>query len=92
MLKDLLLELPVLSGVIFALVAWLKQLGVQGNYLTASAFGIGLVIGLCYRYAVMPMTDFSSWFFAVLFGLMAGAVATGAYKGGEELAKKAKPE
>ena len=91
MLKDLLLELPVLSGVIFALVAWLKQLGVQGQWLTGSAIAIGLVIGVAYRYAVQPMTDFPSWFFAVLFGLMAGAVATGAYKGGEAIALKAKP-
>jgi hypothetical protein len=92
MLEKILLELPVLSGVIFAVVAWLKQMGVEGKWLTGSAFAVGLVIGMAYRYAVVPMTDFPSWFFAILFGLAGGALATGAYKGAEGLAEKAAKE
>ena len=91
MIEKLLLELPVLSGVTFALVAWIKQMGLTGRWLTASAFVVGLILGVSYRYSVAPMVDFASWFYAVLFGLLCGAVATGAYKGGESLAEKTKP-
>jgi hypothetical protein len=88
MIEKILLEVPVLSAVTFALTAWVKQLGFQGKQLTLAAFAIGLVLGVCYRFAVSPMTDFAGWFFAVLYGLMCGAVATGAYKGADGLASK----
>ena len=85
----LLAELGGLAVFIFAAVAYLKQLGVAGQWLTISGFVIGVVIGLAYRYAVQPMTDFASWFWAVMFGLMAGFLATGAYKGASDIAAKA---
>ena len=89
-LSTLLTEVIGLSVVVFAAVAWCKQLGLVGQALTWAAFAIGLVIGLAYRYAAAPMTDFASWFWAVLFGLMCGFLATGAYKGGESLINKTK--
>jgi hypothetical protein len=82
MIVKLLEDLPVLSGVIFALVALLKDdFKVTGRWLTASSFLIGLILGVGYRYAVAPPVDFLGWFLAVVFGLMAGALACGAYKG-----------
>jgi hypothetical protein len=87
----LLAELVGLAGIIFAAVAYLKQWGIKGNWLTGSGFVVGLVIGLGYRYAVQPMIDFASWFWAVIFGLMAGFMATGAYKGAGDIAAKAQP-
>jgi hypothetical protein len=69
--------------VIFAAVAYLKQWGVKGKWLTGSAFGIGLVLALVVRYAMAPMTTFADWVWAVVFGLMAGFLATGAYKGAQ---------
>jgi uncharacterized membrane-anchored protein YitT (DUF2179 family) len=86
MIEKMLLELPVLSVVIFALVAWLKQLGIKDQALTISSFVFGLVLGVCYRYASAPMVDFAGWFYAVLFGLLAGVVASGAYKAGQTIA------
>lgn len=83
MIEKMLPELLMLSGVIFAAVAYLKKLGVQGNWLTVSAFGFGLVLGVAYRYAISPMTDFAGWFWAVIFGLLAGFIATGAYDAGK---------
>ena len=71
--------------IIFAAVAYLKQLGVAGKMLTLAAFIFGLVLGVAYRYAMAPMVDFASWFWAVVFGLMAGFLATGAYKGGQDM-------
>jgi hypothetical protein len=83
---NLLGELVGLSIVIFAFVAWLKQMGVSGNRLTLSAFAFGLIFGVCDRYALSPLVDFSDWFWAIVFGLMAGFLATGAYKGGQSIA------
>ena len=73
----------ILAVVIFAAVAYLKQWGVAGKWLTASAFAVGIVIALFVRYAMAPMTTFADWVWAVLFGLMAGFLATGAYKGAQ---------
>jgi len=90
MLATMLTELVGLAVVIFAAVAWMKQLGAAGRTLTIMAFAFGLVFGLAYRWAMQPMTDFASWFWAVVFGLMAGFLATGAYKGAETLIAKGK--
>jgi hypothetical protein len=92
MIANMLTELVGLAVVIFAVVAWLKQLGLMGKALTISAFVVGLLIGVGYRYAMQPMADFASWFWAVCFGLLAGALATGAYKGAEALALKGNAE
>ena len=78
----------LLSVVIFAVVAYLKQWGVKGRWLTGSAFGVGLAIALLVRYAMAPMATFSDWVWAGLFGLMAGALATGAYKGAADVTGK----
>lgn len=83
MVESLLTELIGLAVVIFAAVAWLKQLGLEGKGLTISAFVFGLALGIAYRYAMSPMVDFAGWFWAVVFGLMAGFLATGAYKGAQ---------
>jgi len=78
-------ELLVLSVIIFAAVAWLKQLGLAGKVLTISAFAFGLLLGVSFRYAMAPMVTFADWFWAVFFGLLAGFLATGAYKGGQAI-------
>ena len=90
MFLNLFVEVTGLSVFTFAAVAYLKQWGITGKALTGSGFAFGLVVGMAYRYAMQPMTDFPSWFWAVMFGLASGFVATGAYKGGESLAEKAK--
>jgi len=79
----------ILAVVIFAAVAYLKQWGVSGKYLTAAAFVVGLAVALVVRYAIAPMHSFSDWVWAGLFGLMAGFLATGAYKGAENAVGKA---
>lgn len=65
--------------VINGLVAFLKKLGVKDIQLTVSAFALGLIIGVAYRYALTPLTSFSGWLFAVLYGSLLGLVATGVY-------------
>jgi hypothetical protein len=88
MIGTLLAELMTLSVIIFAAVAWIKQLGVRGKSLTLAAFAFGLLLGLTYRWAMAPMVTFADWFWAICFGLMAGFLATGAYKGAESATGK----
>jgi hypothetical protein len=88
MIGTLLAELMTLSVIIFAAVAWIKQTGIRGRALTFAAFAFGLLLGLTYRWAVAPMLTFADWFWAVVFGLMAGFLATGAYKGAESASGK----
>jgi hypothetical protein len=89
MIGTLLAELMTLSVIIFAAVAWIKQLGVRGKALTLAAFVFGLGLGIAYRFAMAPMLTFTDWFWAVCFGLLAGFMATGAYKGAESASGKA---
>ena len=88
-IANILGAVSILAVVIFAAVAWLKQLGLRGRRLTVAAFVVGLVIAVGVSYALTPMQTFADWFFAVLFGLMAGFLATGAYKGVENASGKA---
>ena len=91
MLTNILAEVVGLSVIIFAAVAQLKQWGLTGNALTGSAFGFGLAFGVLYKYATATPTDFAGWFWACVFGLVAGFIATGAYKGIESASGKNQP-
>ena len=83
--ENILGGVAILAVIIFAFVAWLKQLGVAGMWLTISAFISGLVIAVLVRYAMYPAQSFADWVWTTLFGLMAGLLATGAYKGGQSI-------
>jgi hypothetical protein len=85
-LLTLLAEVGGLSVIVFAAVAYLKQWGVSGNWLTGSSFACGLVLGVAWRYAASPLVTFADWFWAALFGLMCGFLASGAYKGAQGIA------
>ena len=88
-ISQYLTELVGLSLILFAFVAQLKQWGLKGNTLTVSAFIFGLVFGIGYRYSVDPMTTFSGWFGAIVFGLLAGFASTRAYDGIQSASGKA---
>jgi len=94
MLANIVIEVGGLAVFIFAATAWLKQMGLEGKMLTLAAFAFGLVFGVAYRYAQAPLVTFADWFLAVAFGLLAGFLATGAYKGAQSIAgtDKVKPE
>lgn len=81
----------ILAVIISAAVAYLKQWGVRGKWLTGAGFAVGLVLALLIRYAMSPMHTFYDWVWAGVFGLMAGFLATGAYKVADGLAQKANP-
>jgi hypothetical protein len=92
MIANMLLELATLAVIIFAAVAWMKQAGLVDKQLTFAGFAFGLVFGVAYRYAMAPMVTFADWFWAIVFGLLAGFLATGAYKGAEGIALKGNPQ
>ena len=81
-------ELAGLTTFVFAATAQIKQFGVKGTALTASAFGVGLVFGGAYRYFVYAPSTGLDWFLLVVFGLLGGFLATGAYKGLENATGK----
>lgn len=81
-------EVAGLTVFIFAAVAQVKQFGVSGKWLTASAFGIGLLFGGGYRFFVYNPATGLDWFVLVTFGLLGGFLATGAYKGIESATGK----
>jgi len=81
-------EVGGLSIFIFASVAQLKQFGLAGKWLTASAFAIGLIVGGAYRYFIYLPAAPTDWFWLVMFGAAGGFIATGVYKGAESVTGK----
>jgi hypothetical protein len=83
---QIILEVGGMSVFVFAATAYLKKLGIMGNALTLSSFGVGLLSGVVVRYASAPFATFADWAGAVLFGLMTGFLASGVYDGGKGIA------
>lgn len=65
--------------VVMGLVELVKVFGVQGKALTASSFGIGLILGLLYQISLGMPANYTGWFGAALFGLALGLVASKVY-------------
>lgn len=80
-----------LTVMIFAAVAQLKQFGVQGQWLTRSAYMVGVLLGGSYRYFVYKPALPVDWFWLVMFGAVCGFIATGVYKGVESATGKPQP-
>lgn len=81
-------EVAGLSVFIFTAVAQVKQFGVTGTWLTASAFIIGITVGGAYRFFVYAPASPLDWFWLVMFGFAGGFIATNAYKGIESASGK----
>jgi len=77
--KDLALGGIYILGIVTGLVAWFKKIGVKGNWLTVAAMAIGLILGIGYQYYLVPLTTYTLWFFAALYGLSLGMAASGIY-------------
>lgn len=87
MLLQMIGEILGLSALLFAFVAWLKQVGIEGPKLTICSLAGGWLIGGLIRYATVPPITVAEWIWLFLYGLIAGLVASGAYKGFEFAAK-----
>ena len=76
--------------VVFGLVAWVKQLGLSGKWLTVTSLLIGLVLGVGYQLATVGIpAAFAGWFAVIVYGLGLGIVASGVYKAAEYIKAKA---
>jgi len=74
----------IVSGIplvvlVVALVEWTKRFGIEGKVLNAISMLIGAAVGIAYFYAQAPLSSFSEWFGAVVYGLALGLVASGVY-------------
>lgn len=65
--------------VVVALVEWVKRFGVEGRALNAISMGIGVLVGIGYWYSQAPLSSFTGWFGAVIYGVALGLVASGVY-------------
>lgn len=83
LIANILGAVAILAVVIFAVVAWLKQMGLRDKPLTIAAFVVGFALAMIIRYALVPASTFADWVWTALFGLMSALLATGAYKGVE---------
>lgn len=88
LIANILGGVGILAVVIFAAVAYLKQWGVEGKWLTGSGFAVGLALAFGARFMVAPPVTLSDWLATAFMGLMAGFLATGAYKGADNIAEK----
>ena len=71
----------VVSMVAVMALVWLwGQLGATGKIQLLSSFLTGGVIGILERYAGGTLVEFSAWFYAVLYGVILGALASGFYE------------
>jgi hypothetical protein len=88
LIANILGGVAILAVVIFAAVAYLKQWGVAGKALTGSAFAVGLVVAFAARFMLLPPATLQDWLATAFMGVMAGFLATGAYKGVESATGK----
>ena len=88
-LIELIAASGFIIGVILSLVEWIKQTKLPAVYYPYASMGVGIVFGIAYQYYRAPLINFGGWFIAVVYGLVLGLVASGVYKVGASLAKKA---
>lgn len=88
MIANILGAVAIIAVIVFAAVAYLKQWGVAGKALTGSGFAAGLLIAFAARFMILPPTSLQDWIATAFMGLMAGFLATGAYKGVESATGK----
>lgn len=73
---------------VIALTEWIKKMGVTGEQaINGIAVVIGLILGVGYKFSVLPPVTFADWFAAVIFGLILGLASIGLYKSGESVVR-----
>ena len=74
-----------LFWLVMALVTLLGKLGVSGRWQLACALGLGLLLGVGYQASLAPLSLWTDWFGAGLYGLALGLTASGVYETGKKL-------
>lgn len=73
-----------LVAVVFAIVSFLKTMKVAGRWLTASSLVVGLALGMLFKMSQVMPTTLAGWLEAVVYGLVLGLIACGAYDQAKE--------
>ena len=65
---------------VFVLVWLWGQLGLTGKVQLLSSFATGVVIGIVQQLSTGTVVGFSGWFQVVIYGIILGGLASGAYE------------
>jgi hypothetical protein len=77
-----------LIPVVMILVSAIKKMGLEGVWLSRASFLVGAIVGIASEAATnYQPTVFLWWFGSILYGLLIGAGASGAYDLGERWLK-----
>lgn len=80
-LKELFVMIDVASVVAVMVLVWLwGELGATGKVQLLSSFGTGIVIGVIQQYAAGAVFGLAGWFQAIIYGIILGGLASGAYE------------
>lgn len=81
-LQELFGSINVAAIVAVFVLVWLwGQFGLTGKAQLLSSFMTGVVLGVADKFFNGILVDGSAWFMAVLYGIILGGLASGAYEG-----------
>lgn len=66
---------------VFVLVWLWGQLGLTGKQQLLSSFATGVVLGVADKFFNGQLVNGSAWWIAILYGIILGGLASGAYEG-----------
>lgn len=81
-LQELFGNINVSAVVAVFVLVWLwGQLGLTGKQQLLSSFATGVVLGVADKFFNGALPDSSAWFGAIVYGIVLGGLASGAYEG-----------
>lgn len=81
-LQELFGNINVSAIVAVFVLVWLwGKLGLTGNYQLLSSFMTGAVLGVLDKFFDGSLVAGSDWFMAIIYGIILGGLASGAYEG-----------
>lgn len=80
-LRELYGNINIAAVLAVFILVWLwGQLGLTGKYQLLSSFVTGVVLGIADKYFNSALTTGAEWFLAVIYGIVLGGLASGAYE------------
>jgi len=80
-LKGLYGMVDIASVVAVFVLVWLwGKLGLTGKWQLLSSFATGIVVGILQQFSAGFIVGFSGWFQTVIYGIILGGLASGAYE------------
>ena len=89
-LQELFGNINVSAVVAVFVLVWLwGKLGLEGKWQLLSSFLTGVVLGIADKFFNGVLATGSDWFLAVIYGIILGGLASGAYEGIKTVVAKA---